>query len=315
MAARGAQEIRPGLWRLYESMGARFLAFYALRHDDGWCLFDGGLPDSVTGRLDEGSWQGPIRQVVVSHADADHLGDVARLKQHFPDLEVCCHPEDRPWVEDHDRLTQERYDHARQRFGYGYSSELLDALRQACGDDFQVDRTLQEGDTIGGADQQWQVLHMPGHSPGHVCLWCEKTGELLLGDAVLGRGPAGETGEPSMPPTHQFIGPYLNTLDRLAKLPVEVALPCHWTPMSGSAFKRFLQESREVVCRDLAFVEHYVRQVGEVSFEDVLGALNREWSTWPASEDAHYSYALAGTLEHLEAAGCLHIQDGRVRLA
>jgi glyoxylase-like metal-dependent hydrolase (beta-lactamase superfamily II) len=118
MPGRGAEEIRKGLWRLYEPFGGRMLAYYALRRPSGWTLVDAGLPGLVTKRLDEGTWQGPIDTIIVPHADADHLGDVANLKTRYPELTVCCHPADRTWIADHDLLAKERYDHARERLGF-----------------------------------------------------------------------------------------------------------------------------------------------------------------------------------------------------
>lgn len=289
------------------------MSYYALRDGEGWLLFDAGLPGSVSRRIDEGSWQGPITQIVISHADADHLGDVAMLRQKYPGLRTGCHEADRLWVEDHDTLARERYDCCRERFGYGYSPELLDTLRNACGDDFRVDRVLAEGDVIKAAGQRWAVLHTPGHSPGHICLWCDQTGELLLGDAVLGRGPGGASGLPSMPPTHQYIESYLDTIDRLADLPVQLALPCHWTPMDGVAFKRFLQDAQEVVWRDLGLIKRSLASSREVAFEQLLATLNGQWSTWNESENAHYFYALSGYIEFLETEGFLRVEGGKVK--
>lgn len=43
-----------------------------------------------------------------------------------------------------------------------------------------VDRVLHEGDEVAG----FQVLDVPGHSPGHVAFWREHDGVLILGDVV-----------------------------------------------------------------------------------------------------------------------------------
>jgi hydroxyacylglutathione hydrolase len=43
-----------------------------------------------------------------------------------------------------------------------------------------VARRLQEGDVIEG----FQVLHVPGHSPGHVAFWRESDRALIVGDVV-----------------------------------------------------------------------------------------------------------------------------------
>jgi hydroxyacylglutathione hydrolase len=43
-----------------------------------------------------------------------------------------------------------------------------------------VDRKLNEGDEVAG----FEVLHVPGHSVGHVAFWRESDGVLILGDVL-----------------------------------------------------------------------------------------------------------------------------------
>ncbi len=43
-----------------------------------------------------------------------------------------------------------------------------------------VDRALHEGDEVAG----FQVLEVPGHSPGHVAFWRESDRVLILGDVL-----------------------------------------------------------------------------------------------------------------------------------
>lgn len=44
----------------------------------------------------------------------------------------------------------------------------------------QVDRTIAEGDLVGG----FTVLETPGHSAGHVCFWRESDRVLIAGDVL-----------------------------------------------------------------------------------------------------------------------------------
>ena len=45
-----------------------------------------------------------------------------------------------------------------------------------------VARTLAEGDDVAG----FQVVHVPGHTPGQIALWRESDGTLIAGDAAVG---------------------------------------------------------------------------------------------------------------------------------
>lgn len=74
---------------------------------------------------------------------------------------------------------------------------------------------LNDGDVIDLGDRQFEVLHLPGHSPGGISLWEADTGVLLAGDAIYD-GPLLD-GFPD-----SSISDYLTTMRRLLDLPVTV---------------------------------------------------------------------------------------------
>lgn len=54
---------------------------------------------------------------------------------------------------------------------------------------------LKEGDIIKIGNDELKVIEAPGHSPGHVCFYCEKQNFIIGGD-VLFRGSIGRTDLP-----------------------------------------------------------------------------------------------------------------------
>lgn len=48
-----------------------------------------------------------------------------------------------------------------------------------------ADRHLEEGDEIKNGDISLRVIHTPGHSPGGICLYCEKEKVLFSGDTLF----------------------------------------------------------------------------------------------------------------------------------
>jgi len=87
---------------------------------------------------------------------------------------------------------------------------------------------LDEGDVIDLGDRALTVLHLPGHSPGSIGLWEEKTGTLFSGDAVYRDGPLLD----QMPGSD--VGAYLRTMERLRDLPVSIVHGGH-DPSFGRA--------------------------------------------------------------------------------
>ena len=43
---------------------------------------------------------------------------------------------------------------------------------------------IGEGDVIDLGDRAFEVLHLPGHSPGSIGLWDPAAGTLFSGDAI-----------------------------------------------------------------------------------------------------------------------------------
>ena len=75
-------------------------------------------------------------------------------------------------------------------------------------------RQIVEGDVVDLGDRHFEVLHLPGHSPGSIGLWEERTGTLFSGDAIYD-GLLDELAESSIPD-------YRTTMERLLTLPVTV---------------------------------------------------------------------------------------------
>ena len=76
-------------------------------------------------------------------------------------------------------------------------------------------RVLDEGDVIDLGDRAFEVLHLPGHSPGSIGLWEEETGTLFSGDAVYD-GPLLDELDGS------DVDAYVATMERLREMPVTV---------------------------------------------------------------------------------------------
>lgn len=79
----------------------------------------------------------------------------------------------------------------------------------------KVTRLVDEGDVIDTGDRRFEVLHLPGHSPGSIGLWEAETGTLFSGDAVYD-GPLLDGLD------HSDIDDYCETMRRLLDLPVSV---------------------------------------------------------------------------------------------
>jgi glyoxylase-like metal-dependent hydrolase (beta-lactamase superfamily II) len=100
----------------------------------------------------------------------------------------------------------------------------LDGFRQQSS---RVTQLVEEGDIIDLGNRHFEVLHLPGHSPGSIGLWDEATCTLFSGDAIYDG--------PLLDELHDSdIEQYCVTMERLLRLPVDVVHAGH-DPSFGRA--------------------------------------------------------------------------------
>lgn len=313
MYKREVKEEVPNVYRFSEPMGTRLLSFYGIREESGWTLIDCGLPGSVASWIEKGTIDGAINRLIITHSDADHFGSGAWLKSTYPKLKIVCHSKDKKQIEDHKLIVKNRYDDARPFFGFGYPKETLDTLFAACGKDFKVDNTIGDDDMVSIAGNKWKVIHLPGHSPGHIGLVRPNDGVFIMGDAFLGEGPPDSRGIPSMPPTHENIPDYLKSIERAKNIEVGKILSGHWLPMDKEAFSILLDTSEKTVHRDINIIVSFL-ETGEKSFEEIIKELCKKVSTWEEEENDHYLYAVNGYLKHLGSLDKVVVKNQKIKL-
>lgn len=160
---------------------------------------------------------------VATHGHADHIGS------HHEFTDVAAHPAEADALEHPELQTldvatawgQDSLDLFQSLGMVGPNGLFIDALPAG----FQLDRFTQrgsatvrridEGDAIDLGDRHFEVLHLPGHSPGSIGLWEKATGTLFSGDAVYDGLLLDE-----LPGSN--IATYCQTMERLMELPVSV---------------------------------------------------------------------------------------------
>lgn len=94
---------------------------------------------------------------------------------------------------------------------------------------------LEEGDILDLGNRAFEVLHLPGHSPGCIALYEHKQGLLFSGDVVYDGDLLDD-----LPGSH--IPTYIKTYERLQHLPVEVVHPGHYASLGRERFQQILGE-------------------------------------------------------------------------
>ena len=116
-----------------------------------------------------------LEKILLTHAHIDHAGGTAELARSLELPIEGPHRGDQFWI---DGLPEQA-----RMFGFG-----------RC-DSFAPDRWLEDGDRVQVGDVAFDVLHCPGHTPGHVVFHAPAEKLAFVGD-VLFAGSIGRTDFP-----------------------------------------------------------------------------------------------------------------------
>jgi glyoxylase-like metal-dependent hydrolase (beta-lactamase superfamily II) len=167
-----------------------------------------------------------VDEIWLTHGDIDHMGSVAALVE-MSGAKVVSHRADAPLVEAR----------AVRQLGPEYRSAAYErALNWAVLSLFRyrpsaVDHPVEDGDARGA----WQVVHVPGHTPGSVCYYHPGRKIAIVGDAINHR--RGRLG----PPPRLFTPDPVRAREsvrRLAELEIDVCCFGHGPPLVGGASEK-----------------------------------------------------------------------------
>jgi glyoxylase-like metal-dependent hydrolase (beta-lactamase superfamily II) len=172
-------------------------------------------------------------QVITTHAHWDHIGGHNYFKT------ISIHQGDAMWLLD--------------KFPISLQTVKSNLLKEPCEfpKEFDIDHyslfhgevsiILKDNDMIDLGNRKLCVIHTPGHSPGHICLFEKRSECLFTGDLVY-KG-ALDVFYPSTNPID-----FMNSIEKIKVLPVKKILPSHFSlDVSVSIIKEISQAFSDLV--------------------------------------------------------------------
>jgi glyoxylase-like metal-dependent hydrolase (beta-lactamase superfamily II) len=150
---------------------------------------------------------------VATHVHWDHIGG----HQYFPDFYA--HKDELKWLNGEFPLTLEQIKKMiieRSDLPEGYYVDTYNIFQGT------PTRVLKDNDVIDLGDRSINILHTPGHSPGHMSFFEKERGYLYTGDFVYK-----DTLFAYYPSTDPEA--YLSSIKKVAALPVKRVFPGHYS--------------------------------------------------------------------------------------
>ena len=109
-----------------------------------------------------------VEKVILTHGHLDHVGGTQALAKGLNIPIIGPEKKDLFWLEQLEAQSQ--------RFGFPMTLS------------FEPNSWLQENDVVEVGNIKLKVLHIPGHTPGHIALLDEQSNQIIVGDILFNGG-------------------------------------------------------------------------------------------------------------------------------
>lgn len=179
-----------------------------------------------------------------------------------------------------------------------YDQSVHPGLKYAC-DAVDNINVVSDGDIIDLGGVILQCIDTSGHAPDHMCVYEPERKILFSGDHILGKiTPNNTIWSPPWDTPCDYLGDYLNNLEKIAQLEIELVLPAHRNVLTDCYGR--IEELKE----------HHEKRLNEI-----LGILGKEkmngaeiagkmqWNlkrnSWDEFPPAQKLFAVGEALSHL----------------
>ena len=238
-------EIQKNFYRITLPMPYRLrhVHAYVLVQDGAIALFDSGM--NMPGSYEKleadlasiGLGTKSIRNVYITHSHTDHCSMAGILQKRTQAKIFLSAAADLAYQ--HLCLSDSLIPQANLFYSrHGMSRQQVDAIVEEINDirgvivEFQADGFLRNEEVRQFGDWKFKVIFTPGHAAGHICFFFPDQGFMLAGDHIL------PYIAPSLTPnifdeTFHALRSYLDSLQIVEQLPLEVIHPGHGTSLNG----------------------------------------------------------------------------------
>ena len=224
---------------------SREVNVYMLIYKNQSVLIDSGYQDEdhYTKILDfwKSVGQPPVRCILLTHAHVDHIGGAKKLREVW-DAPIGLHVADVALLRE-----------------YGFT--------------WQPDFFLQDGPLTHTSARALDIIHTPGHTPGHVCIFLKSKELLFSGDSIFANTST------LIRSPHGSMSQYLKSLRALLKWPIKQLAPGHGGMLKDDGWHRIVEVLEQRLRREGEILS--LIRLGHHTINDIATALYQIGSETP----------------------------------
>lgn len=198
---------------------------YLIKTGDGYVLIDTGLSTHKRGIERElnitGCKPGNLKLIIVTHADFDHVGNCAYLREKYG-ARIAMHRDELEVAEHGDMLGSRP---GWPRLIRAYTRIVFLYLPIGKSKRFRPDVYLEDGQDLTGYGLDGRVVHLPGHTRGSIGVLTGE-GDIFCGDLLLG------SRKPKKNNLVDNAAEMDTSIERLRDLGVKTIYPGHGRPFT-----------------------------------------------------------------------------------
>ncbi len=151
-----------------------------LHDNNNLVLVDAGLPldfEPLSNAIKACGYEiKDINKIIITHQDIDHIGCVKELLNISPDIEVMSHIDEAPYINGGKipvKLAKmDATNPFYEQFKAGFDNRRI-----------MINKELINKEILPFCGDV-EVIHTPGHTPGHICLYLKRDKIMICGDAL-----------------------------------------------------------------------------------------------------------------------------------